>query len=213
MKVLKIRECIPNLTNMMAVQWQGEVLIDSNFVENYFLKKYGEWYTINNSYNGLLSDFQYYNLNKVEDLKRMLDAYFSEYKPLDNYNGTETITESYGKQKETNIDGERVDTNVIGNEQSTSTDSVTSFETTNFSETGKNITTNDSRTDSATKGSQTNTRENDAYENTIITTKSGNLGVTTSQQMIESEISMRLKMNVKERYLDEFIAEWCYLVD
>lgn len=213
MKVLKILECIPNLTNMMGVQWQGEVLIESDFVENYFLKKYGEWYTINNSFMGFLSDFQYYNLNKVEDLKRMLAAYFSEYKPLDNYNGTETIKESYGKQKETNVDGERVDTNIIGNEQSTSTDSVTSFETTDFSETGKNITTNASRTDSATKGSQTTTRENDAYENTIITTKSGNLGVTTSQQMIESEVLMRLKMNVKEKYLDEFIAEWCYLVD
>lgn len=213
MKVLKIRECIPNLTNMLSVQWQGEVLIESDFVENYFLKKYGEWYTVNNSFLGFKSDFDYYNLNKVEDLKRMLDAYFSEYKPLDNYNGTETIKETYGKQKETNIDGERTDTNIIGNEQTTSTDSVTSFETTNFSETGKNITTNDSRTDRVTKGSQTNTRENDAYENTITTTKSGNLGITTSQQMIESELALRLKMNVKERYLDEFIAEWCYLVD
>lgn len=213
MKVLKIRECIPNLTNMMGVQWQGEILIESDFVENYFLKKYGEWYTINNSYMGFLSDFQYYNLNKVDDLKRMLNAYFSDYNPLENYNGTETITESYGKQKETNIDGERTDTNIIGNEQTTSTDSVTSFETNEYSETGKNITENNSRTDRVTKGSQTNTRENDAYENSIKTTKSGNLGVTTSQQMIESELALRLKMNVKEKYLDEFIAEWCYLVD
>lgn len=213
MKVLKILECIPNLTNMMGVQWQGEVLIESDFVENYFLKKYGEWYTINNSYNGFLSDFQYYNLNKVEDLKRMLDVYFSVYNPLENYNGTETVTENYGKQKETNIDGERTDTNIIGNEQSTSTDSVTSFETTDFSETGKNVTTNESRTDRVTKGNQTNTRENEPYENTITTKKAGNLGVTTSQQMIESELALRLKMNVKEKYLDEFIAEWCYLVD
>ena len=213
MKVLKIRECIPNLTNMMGVQWQGEILIESDFVENYFLKKYGEWYTINNSYNGFLSDFQYYNLNKVEDLKRMLDVYFSDYNPLENYNGTETVKESYGKQKETNIDGERTDTNIIGNEQTTSTDSVTSFETNEYSETGKNVTENNSRTDRVTKGSQTNTMENEPYENNITTTKSGNLGVTTSQQMIESELVLRLRMNVKEKYLDEFIAEWCYLVD
>lgn len=213
MKVLKLLECIPNLTNMLSVQTQGEVLIESGFVENYFLKKYGEWYTINNSYNGFLSDFQYYNLNKVKDLKRMLETYFSKYNPLDNYNGKEEIIETFGKQTETLTDGQRIDVNIYGNEKRSVTEKITSYDSNAFSDRTKNEELADSRTDNLTKGTQTNKKEINEYINKTVTEKSGNLGVTTSQQMIESEIEMRLKVNVIENYLDNFIAEWCFLVD
>lgn len=213
MKVIQISEVIPQLAGLLDVSYNNITLIPSNFVENYFYKKFGSWYSINSDSSGFLSDFNYYNYTKSEDLNRMLEAYYSDYKPLENYNGKETVTQIYGEQNETYIDGERQDSNTIGNERSTSTDSVTSFDTTDFSETGRNITENNARTDNSIKGVQTNTKNSNEYTNTIITEKSGNLGVTTSQQMIESEIDMRLKNNIKEKYLDMFIAEWCYLVD
>ena len=40
-------------------------------------------------------------------------------------------------------------------------------------------------------------------------TKGGNLGVTTSQQMIENEIEMRLRPLLK-MYLDTFVKEYAY---
>lgn len=42
--------------------------------------------------------------------------------------------------------------------------------------------------------------------------KGGNLGVTTSQQMIESEISMRLQPLIK-MYIDTFVREYAYCVE
>jgi hypothetical protein len=42
--------------------------------------------------------------------------------------------------------------------------------------------------------------------------KGGNLGVTTSQQMIQSEVEMRLKPLIK-MYLDTFIKEYAYCVE
>lgn len=213
MKVIQISEVIPKLAGLLDVKYNNITLIPSDFVENYFYKKFGSWYSINSDSSGFLSDFNYYNYTKSEDLNRMLEAYYSNYNPLENYNGKEKVTQTFGEQNETYIDGERQDSNTIGNERSTSTDSVTSFDSTDFSETGKNITENNARTDNSIKGIQTNRKNSNEYTNTIITEKSGNLGVTTSQQMIESEIDMRLKNNIKEKYLDMFISEWCYLVD
>ena len=39
--------------------------------------------------------------------------------------------------------------------------------------------------------------------------KHGNLGVTTSQQMIESEVSLRLKNNFYEMIFDDFVKMYC----
>ena len=41
-------------------------------------------------------------------------------------------------------------------------------------------------------------------------TRSGNIGVTTSQQMIESEYILRLKYSLKELFVTEFIRTYCY---
>lgn len=46
-----------------------------------------------------------------------------------------------------------------------------------------------------------------AYEET----KHGNLGVTTSQQMLESEIELRLKYQIKDIILNAFIDEYTYI--
>lgn len=42
-------------------------------------------------------------------------------------------------------------------------------------------------------------------------TRSGNIGVTTSQQMIESEIALRLR-SIAEEFIDIIIESFCYLV-
>ena len=41
-------------------------------------------------------------------------------------------------------------------------------------------------------------------------TKRGNLGVTTSQQMLESEIKLRLIYNLIDLMVDDFVKDYCY---
>ena len=43
-----------------------------------------------------------------------------------------------------------------------------------------------------------------------ILTRVGNIGVTTSQQMIESEYVLRLKHSLIELFLTEFIRNYCF---
>ena len=61
----------------------------------------------------------------------------------------------------------------------------------------------------------TDTTTYDINNNNVTTddstlTRSGNIGVTTSQQMIESEYTLRLKYSLIELFVTEFIRNYCF---
>lgn len=61
----------------------------------------------------------------------------------------------------------------------------------------------------------TDTTTYDVNNNNVTTddstlTRSGNIGVTTSQQMIESEYTLRLKRSLIELFVTEFIRNYCF---
>ena len=93
----------------------------------------------------------------------------------------------------------------------TSTNYITSFDDTNF----RNDTqTENNFSDIITEYSNTQTDENNIASNEIHKTKNtkyGNLGVTTSQQMLQSEIDIRLKNYVK-MFVKAFVNEIAYYI-
>lgn len=99
-----------------------------------------------------------------EKWQRIYDAMFAQYNPIENYNSTEKRT---GDDK-TSISS---DSDVTSKQSSYDSPDL---ETTSQIISNSNPTNNYSKID---------------YNSTI--TKSGNIGVTTSQQMIESEIDLR----------------------
>ena len=118
----------------------------------------------------LLNSYKYSGLYKSTLL---------EYNPIENYSmteiGTDTRTPNITTTDSMNV-GEQ-------NNSTTSTDSVSPYDTQTFTDSNKTIVTenNGARVDSSTR-----------IENGTETTKhdfkrSGNIGVTTSQQMLESE--------------------------
>ena len=119
------------------------------------------------------------------------EALVAEYNPLENYNMTE------------NEDNEIVDdalTNVSGS-SANNTSSVTS----NKSVYGYNSSTAvPSESESVSTGTGTNVDTN--YDNTRTIdrtlTRSGNIGVTTSQQMLDSELKLRAYRYFEEVYKD-----------
>ena len=80
---------------------------------------------------------------------------------------------------------------------------------------GKDTTTNnltDTTTYNTTQESSMNyghNIDNTTTYNTLLT-RVGNIGVTTSQQMIESEYVLRLKHSLIELFLTEFIRNYCF---
>ena len=160
------------------------------------------------------------------------DALKAQYNILDNYNGkeTHTITETNTKTggiettgsntNNTSTTGENTN-NTSTTATGTNTEKVTTFETENLKTAGGADTTSDSTTTDTTTTSNTLTGTATANStqtfNNVTDTKNfsetteraGNLGVTTSQQMVTSELDLRSKYICAKMVVDKFIEAYC----
>lgn len=137
-----------------------------------------------------------------ESWKKVFKALAIEYNPLENYNMIEYNHEYL----------QRDNVKYTNNNDSTTTDKTTTFDDTTFR---NNTQTTDNSTNTQTTEYMNNlTDDNNINSNQITTTKntkSGNLGVTTSQQMLQAEIDIRIKNYVK-RMVKEFVDEISYYI-
>lgn len=105
------------------------------------------------------------------------------------------------------------DKNTTTSEENTQTVENSGQDTIAYS--GKDTTTNN-LTDTTTYNNtmETNVTYGHNIDNTTtydtLLKRSGNIGVTTSQQMIESEYLLRLKHSLIELFLTEFIRNYCF---
>lgn len=207
-----IMEIVPNLTNMLNVSYNDNVLISSNVVENYLLKKYGSYYTLNNTSEEFKIDFDIYNSLMVDGLNKIINAFSTEYNPIENYNSNIDEQNIYGERVSTFNKGEQSNRNNYGDRQNTTTDSVTSYDTTDFKDTSKTINNNLSYDDVLTEGNRIDKDTHNTYTDKHILNQHGNIGVTTSQQMINEEVKLRLT-NIYYKYLDEFAKNWLFYIE
>ena len=122
-------------------------------------------------------------LRNADNFTRILDAYTAEYNPIENYDRTEDTEEN------SNGSGSLKRTEGVNNKRS-SFDSGTMQNTTSASNTQDDTT-------SATNKRTANTRIH------------GNIGITTNQQMISSEISLR-EFNIYD-YITNLYADTLFL--
>lgn len=145
------------------------------------------------------------------EYQTLYDTTIAEYNPIENYNmneheviknsGTDKTTMSKGEQKTTDEMGQAVVTNLKGKEHSKqhSSGDTAPFETQTYKKVDQTDTeyNSDSRTDTATAEPVTNSHTRNSYSDTDSLehgheverdlTRSGNIGVTTTQQMLESQ--------------------------
>lgn len=133
-----------------------------------------------------------YNLNKNKYIK-LVATETVEYNPIENYsmieNGNETRTpnltrSSEGTSSESGTNSAKNTTN------NTSTDSNTSFDSADFINNSKNELTGNATTtgeNTAKSNSTVNSKETGTEQTTNELTRKGNIGVTTTQQMLEQE--------------------------
>lgn len=131
-----------------------------------------------NDYSSLIPQIMYYGIGNIlyqrfgEKWKRIYDAMMSTYNPIDNYNMEETRTPN-------------LSTGVTANAESKT--GVYGFNGTD----AKNSATNDGNSSSTTTLTGTDTL-----------TRKGNIGVTTTQQMIEQELELRKHDFYRMIYMD-----------
>lgn len=156
-----------------------------------------------------------------------------EYNPIDNYDRTETVTE--GIERSGSGSSSRSGTNTGSGNSKTDTESSSSSSGTNtgtasntaynsdaFADTTKNVTSDSSTgsnegssntTSSSTwTSSETGESELSSSEDRTMTTHTrGNIGATTTQQMIMSQREV-VSFNLLDVIEDEFIAKFCLAV-
>ena len=137
---------------------------------------------------------------------RMYAACTAEYNPIENYDRTEDRSET---TKDTMGNTRTLNTSTATTGTNTTEDSVSAENVTTFSPDTRSVQTpNLTEADSGTIGDSGN-------YNGSLTIKSnihGNIGVTTSQQMLESELQLVPKLDMIRIISDSWAAEFCLAV-
>ena len=204
-------------------KWINALTIDYNPLENY--DRMEEWSDAGSRINtGTVSDSGLRkNTGTVSDSGERKN--------------TGTVSDS-GERKNTGTQSTETtgNDNFTGSGNSTSADEISAYNSNSFQNDKKNTTnssnssetnttTNSTRTDNLTESnsntrtdnlseSNSNTRTDNLSEKTNsnrIGRAHGNIGVTTSQQMLQSELDIA-KWNIYEQITDLFLSEFCIMV-
>lgn len=146
-----------------------------------------------------------------DSIERVLFALNKQYEAIENYDRYEEWTDSPDLIRSTNTSGTDTNTLTAGrgsNTSNTGTDTmeqkVSAFDSSEYQPSEQNITTYNNSTKVETSGQDVNTLnygKSETNTETGVTKHSGhihgNIGVTTSQQMVESELQLR-----KQSFID-----------
>lgn len=123
-----------------------------------------------------------------------------DYNPIENYNSSETETTTSENATTTGSENTTTTTtNSTTEDSGLSTNKVSPYDSENFNNDNSTTTTNTTTgnaTDTTTINDTGNMSSNGTTSRTL--TRKGNIGVTTTQQMIESEYELRAKNLVFE---------------
>ena len=143
---------------------------------------------------------------KYSDYLKMYTALNEEYNPIHNFDRFEEKDESrkndrnYKRSENRNMDSENTS-------NTETTNKVSAYDSDDFSNSDlENIKDNSNRNDTENISIDDTDNTTDTY-----TTKNhlyGNIGVTTSQQMLESEIDLRTKYNIYDIITFDFRAQF-----
>lgn len=146
---------------------------------------------------------------RLPEWQRVETALTAEYNPIHNFDRNEDYTDT-NTEKETGNSNSTSSTESKANGTNENTESETAFNTESFKNRTKNAGTDTaSSTASATnKSDNTVTRETNVKHTAHLY---GNIGVTTSQQMINEELSMR-RGDLESYIIDDFKHRFCVMV-
>lgn len=152
-----------------------------------------------------------YILTRLDDIQRLYDAWYADYNPVSNYDMTET------EHKGQKVDKAKTTATPSGSTKTTNQISRVGFNATTAQltdESTSEITYNDYKQE--TESVLDNTLTGDlgqgyhALDDRELT-RSGNIGVTTTQHMMEQEWAVRSRVLLYS-IIEDFVSTWCYSV-
>lgn len=180
----------------------------------YFILNYGKFNLLTTDIPTITKSCNLVEQTAGKQAKRMVVALESEYNPIENYNMLETTTNSGYTDSTSNSGTDSTSatnsiTNTTGRTETNVINKVNPWDTTTSSETNSTNTIDNERVDTNTATNSSSTTyglkvDNIHGEQVITLTRSGNIGVTTTQQMLESEIKLRT-ISVIDWYMNQLL--------
>ena len=211
--------------------------IDKDTLVNNIMLRGGEFEVVYSNPDFYKSAIGLWSNKHYRTFEKWINALNIDYNPLENYDrmeewsdtgsriNTGTVSDS-GSRKNTGTQSTESSgkDNFKGSGNSTSSDEISAYNSNSFQNDKKNTTNssnssetnttaNNTRTDNLSE-SNSNTRTDNLSEKTNsdrIGRAHGNIGVTTSQQMLQSELDIA-KWNIYEQITDLFLSEFCIMV-
>ena len=138
--------------------------------------------------------------------KKLYAAATASYNPIENYNRIENVTESTSDSKSVSSSSSGTGTT----QSSGSTlDKVNGYNSETFVNRGQSDRSGVDQTNTSTTGSGTEESAGNMLRQSQVR---GNIGVTTSQQMLEQELALVPKLNIYTAITESFKRRFCLLI-
>lgn len=173
--------------------------LDAGVLQTMILDQYGELDTIAHTTTALRRFLAAWSSARVAAWSRQLRALNAEYNPIHNYDRTDTETETATAEGGSTFSGSTEQTGT-----DTTVERVAGVNSEDFSDRGQMV-----RTPNLTNANESETSSTDSSERTRELRSQGNIGVTTSQQMITAELEMRDRWTVYGVVLEAFRRDIC----
>ena len=211
--------------------------IDKHTLVNNIMLRGGEFEVVYSNPDFYKSAIGLWSNKHYRTFEKWINALTIDYNPLENYDRMEEWSDAGSRINTGTVSDSGTITNTgtqsteatgkdnfKGSGNSTSSDEISAYNSNSFQNDKKNTTnsSNSSETNTTNRNTRTdnlsesnsNTRTDNLSEKTNSNRKGrahGNIGVTTSQQMLQSELDIA-KWNIYEQITDLFLSEFCIMV-
>ena len=201
MNIVRVKDKIIDYNGIFSnVHFFEPLGISSLEVYTIFTIKYFNFIYISSDFTEVASIIS--NLSEIynNEYTTKVSLLLTDYNPIENYNSSETETTTTENATTTgNENTTTTTTNSTTENSGDTTNKVSPYDSENFNNDNNTTTTNTTTgnaTDTTTINDTGNMSSNGTSSRTL--TRKGNIGVTTTQQMIESEYELRAKNLVFE---------------
>ena len=184
--------------------------IDKDNLVGNIMRNSGDLYPYHQVPEYLKRNINYWFARRLFDFERMYEALRVEYSPIENYDRKENTTRNYensGTDKEsTTLGSTTTSTNIGSNDNENKVSAYNESDYSNREKDTQSYNSTLTNTGSGTDVTQTDygLKRKEVEDIRV----HGNIGVTTSQQMIESEMELRAKYDIYKIISREFEREF-----
>ena len=184
--------------------------IDKDNLVSEIMRNSGDLYPYHQVLEYLKRNINYWFVRRLFDFGRMYEALCTEYSPIENYDRKENISRDYvnsGIDKaSTTLGSTTTSTNIGSNDNE---NKVSAYNESDYTNREKDIQSYNSTVTNRGSGTDTTQTEYGLKRKEVEDIRvHGNIGVTTSQQMIESEMTLRAKYDIYKIISKEFEREF-----